>query len=130
MKKHVGVILLVVALAMPAGAQNAGFLAKLMKAVVEEFGIESVIAVLGDLGYIGEGEVAVQDSPIVPDNLTVNHEIWELPDDEMADVLISLMSDPGDEMCWNYVNLGTSDVFTATQRMGYRARFVQECVNQ
>ena len=130
MQKHFAVVALLVALTIPVGAQSLDFLASLMKAVVEEFGIERVIAALEDLGYIGDGEVAVSEVASTSTELTVNHEIWDLPDDEMADVLITLMSDPGDEMCWNYVNLGTSGVFTATQRMGYRASFIQGCVNQ
>lgn len=130
MQKRFVVIAVLIMLALPAGAQNLDFLFSLMKTIVEEYGIEQVIGVLEELGHIGEGEVAISDVSSTSAKLTVNHEIWGLPNDEMVDVLISLMSDSGDEMCWNYVNLGTSEILSASQRVGYRASFIQECVNQ
>lgn len=129
MQKRFAVIVLLL-LALPVWAQGSVFLVNIMKAIVEEYGIEAVIGALEDLGYVGEGEVAVSEASSTSAELTVNHDVWDLPDDEMVDVLIPIMSDPGDEMCWNYINLGTSDIFSAPQRMGYRASFIEDCVNQ
>ena len=130
MSKAIAMIVLLVALGIPVWGQSVEFLSNMMKAIVEEYGIETVLGVLENLGYIGEGEVAVSEVASTSTELTVNHAIWDLPDDERVDVLIALMSDSGDEMCWNYVNLGTSDIFSASQRMGYRASFMQDCLNQ
>ena len=33
-----------------------------MKAVVEEYGIETVIGVLEDIGYVGDGEVTINEN--------------------------------------------------------------------
>ena len=130
MRKTIAVIALLVVLALPVAAQSVDFLVSLMKAVVEEYGIETVIGALEDLGYIGEGEVAVQEVAPVSADLTVNHNIWDLPEDEMVDVLISQMNDPGNEDCWTYVNLGTSEYVSAPDRMNYRAKFIDRCIGQ
>ncbi len=129
MRKVFGLIALIVVLAMPVRAQGLDFLENLMKAVVQEFGVEKVIAVLEDLGYIGDGEVAVKEATGLTADLTVNHDIWDLPDDEMVDGLISQMDDPGNEDCWTYVNLGTAKVLPASSRMEYRAKFINECIS-
>ena len=130
MQKVFAVIALLVVLAMPVSAQGLDFLANLMKAVVQEFGIESVIRVLEDLGYIGDGEVVVQEATGSLADLTVNHDIWDLPEDEMVDALISQMNDPGNEDCWTYVNLGTSEYSSAPDRMKYRAKFIDICIRE
>ena len=80
MQKRFAVIALLVALAIPVGAQNLDFLSSLMKAVVEEFGIQRVIATLEDLGYIGEDEVAVSEiitesASVSTDDLTVRSHV-------------------------------------------------------
>ena len=130
MRKGLVVVALIVALAVPVGAQSVSFLVNLMKAVVEEYGIERVIGVLEDLGYIGDGEVAVQEPSELAADLTVNHDIWDLPEDELVDVLISQMNDPGNEDCWTYVNLGTSEYSSAPDRMKYRAKFIDICIRE
>ena len=128
MQKIVVVVVLLVALTLSAGAQNMEFLAKLMKAVVEEYGIETVIEVLEDLGYVGDGEVTIQETSVASVDLTVNHAIWDQSEDEIVDAVISLMSDTGNEDCWTYVQLGTSEYVSASQRMEYRAKFINDCI--
>ncbi len=130
MKKVFTVIVLVIALAMPVGSQSFDFLLTLMKAVVEEYGIENVIGALEDLGYIADGEVPVQEVALPPVDLTVNHDIWDLTEDEMVDALLPQMNDPGNEDCWTYVNLGTSEYVSAADRMKYRAKFINDCIKQ
>ena len=62
MRKLFAVIAVVAVLALPVGAQSIDFLVNLMKAVVEEYGIETVIGVLEDLGYIGEDDLVVKEA--------------------------------------------------------------------
>lgn len=130
MRKLVAVIVLIVAMSIPVGAQNLDFLVSLLKVVVEEYGIESVIGALEDLGYIGDGEVAIQEASAAPAELTVNHDIWDLPEDETVAALLPQMNDPGNEDCWTYVDLGTSEYISAADRMKYRAKFISDCVSQ
>ena len=74
MRKLFAVIAVVAVLALPVGAQSIDFLVNLMKAVVEEYGIETVIGVLEDLGYIGGGRPCCKGSlrNARAENLTVN----------------------------------------------------------
>ena len=130
MKKRFGLVVLVIALAMPVGAQSLDFLVALMKAVVDEYGIETVVGVLEDIGYIAEGEFVTEEVTVISAELTVNHESWALPEEEMVDVLITRMKDPSDEDCWTYVDLGTSEYISAPDRMKYRALFINECARE
>ena len=130
MRKRFAVFALLVALAIPVGAQNLDFLASLMKVVVEEFGIEQVIAALQDLGYIGEDEDAVnenitQATLASADQLTVRSPVWDEPEGEETLVFL-VVSD--DASCYSYIEWGRDNSDTLAERMKWRQYFVNECI--
>ncbi len=132
MQKVFAVIALVIVLAMPVGAQSLGFLTSLMKAVVEEYGIETVIGVLEELGYIGEGEVAVNENVTEPttvnaDELTVRSAVWD--DVEGEEVLVYMVVSD-DAFCYSYIEWGRGTQDTLAKRMKWRQRFINRCIRQ
>ena len=124
MQRAFALIALVVALAMPVGAQGLEFLASLMKAVVEEYGIENVIGVLEDLGYIGDGEVAVDENATV---LTVRSPLW---DDAEGEETLAYMVVSDDPNCYSYIEWGRDTDDTLPERMSWRQRFINTCIDQ
>jgi hypothetical protein len=132
MKKCFAAIALLVALAIPVGAQSVDFLARLMKAVVEEFGIERVIGTLEDLGYIGEGEVAVgenitQETSVSAIDLTVRSAVWDDPDGEET---LVYMVESDDASCYSYIGWGRDTGDTLAERMQWRSRFISSCIGR
>ena len=132
MRKVFAVIAVVVALAIPVGAQSLGFLASLMKAVVEEYGIDNVIGVLEELGYIGEGEVAVNENVAEPttvnaDDLTVRSAVWDDADggETLAYLVVS-----DDASCYSYLEYGRNTSFSVADRMYWRQNFINKCIGQ
>ena len=132
MRKVFAVIAVVVALAIPVGAQSLGFLASLMKAVVEEYGIDNVIGVLEELGYIGEGEVAVNENVAEPttvnaDDLTVRSAVWDDADggETLAYLVVS-----DDASCYSYLEYGRNTSFSLADRMYWRQNFINKCIGQ
>ena len=131
MRKVFAVIAVVVALAIPVGAQSLGFLASLMKAVVEEYGIDNVIGVLEELGYIGEGEVAVNENVAEPttvnaDDLTVRSAVW---DDAEGEETLVYMVVSDDTSCYSFIRWGRDTGDTLAERMGWRQRFINDCID-
>ena len=132
MRKVFAVIAVVVALAIPVGAQSLGFLASLMKAVVEEYGIDNVIGVLEELGYIGEGEVAVNENltetaTVDADELTVRSAVWDDADggETLAYLVVS-----DDASCYSYLEYGRNTSFSVADRMYWRQNFINKCIGQ
>ncbi len=132
MKKRFAAIALLVALAIPVGAQNLDFLSSLMKAVVEEFGIQRVIAALEDLGYIGEDDLAVSESSTQStsdrvEEFTVRSPIWDDPEGEET---LAYMVVSDDASCYSYIGYGRNTSFSVADRMYWRQNFIQKCVAQ
>ena len=130
MWKRFAVLALLLALTMPVGAQRVNFLASLMKAVVEEFGIEQVISALEALGYISEDEVAVsQTAAEAPganlDELTVRSPIWDDPEGEETLVFMVVSADAS---CYSYIEWGRDEDDTLADRMYWRQFFINRCI--
>ncbi len=132
MKKVFAVIALLVVLAMPVNAQGLDFLANLMKAVVREFGIESVIRVLEDLGYIGDGEVAITENAteVSQDNaseLTVRSPLW---DDAEGEETLAFMVVSDDPHCYSFIEWARDTDNTVAERMRWRQEFINKCIGR
>ena len=132
MRKIFTSIVLVVALAIPVGAQNLDFLMTLMKVVVEEYGIENVIGALEDLGYIGDGEVAVNENPTElsqanATELTVRSPIWD--DIEGEEELVYLVVSD-DSSCYSYIEWGRDASDSLAERMKWRQNFINRCIGR
>jgi len=132
MRKAIAAVVLVVALAIPVGAQNLEFLEVLIKAVVEEYGIDTVIGVLEDLGYIGEDKITVAETDTRPtesheDKLTVRSEVWEDTDGDetLVDMVIS-----EDASCYSYIEYGRNQSFSVSDRMFWRQQFISACIGK
>ena len=134
MRKALAVLVLIVALGIPVGAQSVDFLISLMRAAVEEYGIETVISVLEDLGYIGESEVAVNEKITEPTTvnateLTVRSPLW---DDDEGEETLAYMVVSEDPNCYSYLEWGrdANDLFSLAEQMQWRQRFINECIDQ
>lgn len=131
-KKVVGLIALTVVLAIPVRAQSFELLENLMKAVVQEYGIEKVIAVLTELGYIDIGNVEKSVKPVElsqtdASELTGRSPIWDDPAGEET-LVYMVVSD--DSKCYDYLDWGRGTHFSLTERMKWRQVFINRCIGR